>query len=349
MESAGVSTSRSVAGGADGVPSRAGESSSDPDWSKGSASGLGSGTRSSASSIGSSAGRISSKRSRRRRRGTDSSLASTSSEGLSSSDGGLHRVKRRRRRERRYSTSSASQVSVESDTVHCANTAVQRGLRPRVRDRIRKGQYVNIFALTSDDRKALLSAKKKGQGSEDALRSYQNWVRCMLIFAACYLETRPDEHMNVVRYQFLIHVLYHKYKGSAWRRYDEDFRRKQHGRQIYNFGKKDVELCSELTQGSAAPDDGGTARRWAKKPASRSAGFRGGAGRTGHGKCFAFNNAQCDLGGGRCRFRHSCIRCGGGHGIKDCPSPGTGSAFGSQPRQSRAPAATGASHSSLPN
>ncbi|XP_063797885.1 nicotinamide N-methyltransferase-like [Pseudophryne corroboree] len=93
-----------------------------------------------------------------------------------------------------------------------------RGLRDSCSRKIRRGDYVDVFVLTKDAKKDFKAATaKKGIGAE-AFRTFDNWLAGFWVFAACYLEDRPDEHMNVIRYLHLVHDMQRTLAGDEWRR-----------------------------------------------------------------------------------------------------------------------------------
>ncbi|XP_063796153.1 uncharacterized protein LOC134957864 [Pseudophryne corroboree] len=197
-------------------------------------------------------------------------------------------IARRMAKEAHKASAPAPVVSPDppryGEMVHCANTAVTRGVRKRMREKIRKGKYVDIFTLTEEMRQGFDAAKKPGGIGENAFRNFHQWLRGFLVFTACYTESRPSEYANLVKYLFLVHDMYLKSKGSAWRDYDEKFRRNQDGNPILPAGFKDVEVWLEVTQQvKPTPDD------TAKKPgATGAAGSR----LTGKGRCFAYNDGK---------------------------------------------------------
>lgn len=59
-----------------------------------------------------------------------------------------------------------------------------------------------------DSLKEYSKTKKAGEGAEEAYRNFHRWLWGFLGFSACYLETRPEEHTNVIRYLYLINELF---------------------------------------------------------------------------------------------------------------------------------------------
>lgn len=80
------------------------------------------------------------------------------------------------RREGHKSKKSGEDHPLFADMVRCANTAVTRGLRRSMRKKIRKGKYVDIFALTDELKKGRDKAKKEGEAASDSYRDYSLWI-----------------------------------------------------------------------------------------------------------------------------------------------------------------------------
>lgn len=97
---------------------------------------------------------------------------------------------------------------------------------------------MDIFTLMVDAVKDYGKAKKAGEAAEESFRDFHQWLQGFLAFAACYLETRPGEYRNVIRYLFLMNELFLGNRGSQWRDYDEKFRRHQDGNTVIPFGLK---------------------------------------------------------------------------------------------------------------
>ncbi|XP_063772970.1 uncharacterized protein LOC134909710 isoform X1 [Pseudophryne corroboree] len=244
-------------------------------------------------------------------------------------------AKQQKRRKRRKRVSEEERRAKKRrdlpGVVRCEYTAVMRGLRDSCRKKIRRGDFVDLFVLTKAMKKDYkAAAAKKGMGTE-VFRSFDNWLAGFWVFTACYLEDRPEEHMNVIRYLHLVHDMQRTSPGSEWRRYDQEFREKQDGLRVMDFGFKDVEVWLKVTRASQQeeePQKQGAGGRRAGSSAQGS-GADGGFARTGglavrvggrsatRGKCFAFNSGTCSF-GKQCRFRHSCQQCGGAHPASSC-------------------------------
>ncbi|XP_063774248.1 uncharacterized protein LOC134910312 [Pseudophryne corroboree] len=225
--------------------------------------------QSTASGEAEQSGSVSSTPSSSRSSSPSSSSSSSSSSSLSSAASDVSSTTKAKKRATKYARKAAGQqerrkrrrrLSKESrkarkrrdlpGVVRCEYTAVMRGLRDSCSKRIRRGDYVDVFVLTKDSKKEFKAATaKKGIGAE-AFRTFDNWLAGFWVFAACYLEDRPDEHINVIRYLHLVHDMQRTSAGNEWRRYDEEFREKQDGLYVMDFGFKDVEVWLKVTRAS---------------------------------------------------------------------------------------------------
>ncbi|XP_063786027.1 uncharacterized protein LOC134934533 [Pseudophryne corroboree] len=206
-------------------------------------------------------GSVSSTPSGSRSSSPSSSSSSASSSSLSSAKSDVSSATKAKKRAIKYAKKAAGQqerrkrrrrLSKESRKARkrCEYTAVMRGLRDSCSKSIRRGDYVDVFVLTKDAKKEFKAATaKKGIGAE-AFRTFDNWLAGFWVFAACYLEDRPDEHMNVIRYLHLVHDMQRTSAGDEWRRYDVEFREKQDGLHVMDFGFKDVEVWLKVTRAS---------------------------------------------------------------------------------------------------
>ncbi|XP_075065819.1 uncharacterized protein LOC142152753 [Mixophyes fleayi] len=210
-----------------------------------------------------------------------------------------HFSKARSQGERRGLT--AKLATSRAPMVQCENTALLAGLRPSIRDRIRKGWFVNMFELMKGAKNGLDAACAKGGIGEEAYKTFPNWVSGYCAFAACYIETRPGAHEEVWKYLHLINEMYINDRPGTWLKYDELFRERVEGRVDMPLGVKDVEIWMQLNRVSLAFGSGAPGNRFPQ-------GGRRGAPQFAKNRWFAFNNASCGR-GEACNYRHNCTYC----------------------------------------
>lgn len=107
------------------------------------------------------------------------------------------------------------------------------------------------------------------------------------------------------------------YGGTAWLRYDEQFRQRKAVRPSIRWDHKDISLWMRLM---TAPRAAGQPFHGASGGAGTSAGRPGASGK---GCCWQFNEGSCKF-GAECRYRHECSGCGGSHSLSRCFRKGKG-------------------------
>lgn len=191
-------------------------------------------------------------------------------------------------------------------------------LKQEVREKIWKGEYVEIFSLLPLEKfhiergKADESKKEEEEKRRWRLipRTFSNWLQAFAIMASVIGEKAPENCSPLFCYMDAIGEAYRVYGGTAWLRYDEQFRQRKALRPGLRWDHKDIGLWMKLM----------THARAAGQPFLGGAGSSGSAGQSAiqkKGLCFQFNEGSCRF-GATCRYRHECSGCGGSHGYAKC-------------------------------
>ncbi|KAM4021783.1 uncharacterized protein ACNLHF_027101 [Anomaloglossus baeobatrachus] len=212
----------------------------------------------------------------------------------------------------------------KSEVYVCFEGPLGAHLKKEVREKIWKGEYVEIFSRLPLEKfnldKVKPSDSKKEKEEEEKRRyrliprSFSNWLQAFAILASVVGEKEPEHCSALFGYMDAIGEAYRTYGGLAWLRYDEQFRQRKALRPGMRWDHKDISL-------------------WMRLMAAPSQPFRGGAGGLGAGPsgiqkkglCWQFNEGQCKF-GAACRFKHECSGCGGGHSLSKCFKKGRGKA-----------------------
>ncbi|OCT86254.1 hypothetical protein XELAEV_18019946mg [Xenopus laevis] len=187
-----------------------------------------------------------------------------------------------------------------ADTYACALTATAAHLPRKLRKTIEAGKFVDIYGITRE----AIQAKEDGvKNDKEGKRnkSIFDWLKGFLVFASIYLEKKPEQCLNVIKYMDTIVDTYLFYKGTSWSDYDRAFRKKIVNSNALSFGQKDIGLW----------------RRWVLK---EQGSFNGGSGTLAYkprNVCFAYNEKRCNR-GYACKFRHVCSACGLSHVVTEC-------------------------------
>lgn len=191
-------------------------------------------------------------------------------------------------------------------------------LKQEVRERIQKGEYVEIFSLLPLEKFNLDRVKPDSSKKEDEEkrryrlipRTFVNWLQAFAIMASVIGEKSPEHCSALFGYMDAIGEAHRVYGGTAWLRYDEQFRQRMAVRPSLRWDHKDISLWMRLMSSAKAP----------------SQPFQGGAGGANSsgppagrkwGVCWQYNEGACKF-GGTCKFRHECSGCGGAHPLSKC-------------------------------
>ena len=224
--------------------------------------------------------------------------------------------------------------------------------------RILKGDFVDMAELLRDNleaqRKGVLQEAEGSTGTTGPSRPRRDipdllsWVQCFGLYAAVMASKYPERVVHLLAYQTLIIRAARRCGGRGWLSYDTIFRQQMIGEwrgeawgllNPYLFSstfmsmggsRSNCPLCLESdhkeedcalrrakTSGSsrqAMPRESypypreGSSRQARVKPRSMA--------------CFAWNQGECSF--QFCKFKHQCVRCGGGgggdHRITSCRS-----------------------------
>lgn len=231
--------------------------------------------------------------------------------------------------------SSTKEKTNEGDRVRLADAAkcevyvcfegpLGAHLKPEVRDKIWKGEYVEIFSLLPLEKFNLDRVKPDESKKEEEERrryrliprTFANWLQAFAILASVIGEKAPDNCSALFCYLDSIGEAHRVYGGMAWLRYDEQFRQRKAVRPSIRWDHKDISL-------------------WMKLMTSARVGnqfFQGGAGGTStsgqsasrkKGVCWQFNEGTCRF-GSSCKYKHECSGCSGNHSLTRCFKQGKG-------------------------
>ncbi|CAJ0950815.1 unnamed protein product, partial [Ranitomeya imitator] len=108
-------------------------------------------------------------------------------------------------------------------------------LKQEVREKIWKGEYIEIFSLLPLERFNLDRPRREDSKKEDEEkrryrlipRSFSNWLQAFAIMASVIGEKAPENCSALFCYLDAIGEAYRTYGGQGWLRYDEQFRQRK--------------------------------------------------------------------------------------------------------------------------
>ncbi|KAM3921520.1 uncharacterized protein RB166_010915 [Leptodactylus fuscus] len=199
-------------------------------------------------------------------------------------------------------------------------------LKQEVREKIWKGEYVEIFSLLPLEKFNLDRVKPDECKKEEEERrryrliprTFSNWLQAFCILASVVGEKAPDNCSGLFYYLDSIGEAYRVYGGNAWLRYDEHFRQRKAVRPSLRWDHKDISSWMKLM--AATKGGGGQSFRDGFGGSGSASGRPAGAGK---GCCWQYNEGHCKF-GGDCRFKHECSGCRGTHPLTRCFKKGKG-------------------------
>ena len=235
-------------------------------------------------------------------------------------------------------------------------TYVGEGLPPipqNIATKITAGRFVEMYemlpghwAITRDEK----DNPKKTRGT-NMVTEFPTWVQCFALYTSVLGGRFPELIPELMAYMATIARVSQDFAGLAWVRYDAAFRRQaattgnrkwsQINPSLYAlcFTGKAVEaprcdLCLSLKhttqkcqlQEEADPELPSRLKAVESAVVSLAARFQPTGSSTTFGNrprsedlCRLWNRKACRY--AKCRYRHACSKCGGGHPAMDCPSP----------------------------
>ncbi|KAJ1141599.1 hypothetical protein NDU88_007927 [Pleurodeles waltl] len=196
----------------------------------------------------------------------------------------------------------ASAEGTGSDTLLSRTGKLAAHVPSEIKDKIWKGDFVDIFSLVRAKRREVESKDK----DKDSKASYvtdkktkieeniTNWLFGFNVFMSVMLEKKPEMGMSMICYANKILKAHHMYGGNAWLEYDRDFRWAKVEDPAIGWDQTEVNVWLECVNNKLP----------SKQP------FRAQYSNDKKGSCWAFNRKVCSRPPGTCKFRHSCAFCG---------------------------------------
>lgn len=214
-----------------------------------------------------------------------------------------------------------------------------------LREKIVQGQYLDIFSLLNrkisksdydkfDERHNEAIRRKKPE------RTWANWLPAFYAYAGILAGAKPELGAALFKYADTIYRAYVDFAGTAWLRYDEQYREKMAEDSSLTWDGTDQTMWLQ-TMAPARPvmgsrfDSGHLIQKSSPTPAARV-----GAGSFVRQACWEYNNkGACNK--KTCRFKHICAVCAAAHASINCPK-GKGAGGKDQPGGRKTPAGNGA-------
>lgn len=174
------------------------------------------------------------------------------------------------------------------DAMLCEPSKVARHVSQEVKEKIWKGEFVDMFGLIN----------KRLHWNREASdeRSLPNWILGFTVYSAVLLEKFFELGPQLSCYQHTIVLAHENYGPGAWLEYDTEFRWLKASDPDVRWDQKEVNCWLRCFTGT----------RGLENETLRGCGVR----RKKNGVCWAYNDDRCARGAANCIFRHACSFCG---------------------------------------
>ncbi|OCT57116.1 hypothetical protein XELAEV_18003994mg [Xenopus laevis] len=191
------------------------------------------------------------------------------------------------------------------DAFSCEVTPIGLHLSSAVRDKIVRGDYIDLLSLLPSS-KEFLKNDKRGDNEEDrrrpVARTFSNWLQAFCIYANILTEKHPEIAPGLFKHVDMILEAYKSYGGVAWFIYDDRFRQKMAINKMLKWGVKDIDLWMGMLLPKPQPP------QFVNKTQTSQQRYN---------CCWAFNESICKF-QTSCRFKHECAVCNGSHPAFRC-------------------------------
>ena len=227
------------------------------------------------------------------------------------------------------------ELSAPPSTYNVVNRPLGANLSDTLKNKIRRGDYVNLQHLVTDDgdfdeqQHQRMTLEVRSIGQEETLSVFKpnhtkeitttgQWLSAFTIYAAVLTEHSPQHAPGLFKHIADITEMARRFGGLAWKKYDESFRKEMKANGLH-FGQVHWDArfrCLEQTvnnkavgysfRGQVNRSRGGFVR----SPAISNQLFQ-------KGQCFQFEQfGSCTK--SACHFKHACSKCFGKHPTSRC-------------------------------
>ncbi|OCT96893.1 hypothetical protein XELAEV_18009110mg, partial [Xenopus laevis] len=190
------------------------------------------------------------------------------------------------------------------DSILCAATPLGLHLPQAIKEKITKGEYIDMLSLLPSSKDFLSKQVKQSDPEMDrcrpVARTFTNWLQAFCIYSNVLCEKHPQLGPGLFKHIDIILEAYKAYGGISWFLYDDRFRQKMSIQKSISWGSKDIDLWMGMliSKQPSVPLPGN------KTPVKYNA-------------CWAFEESTCRF-QASCRYKHECAHCAGNHPAFHC-------------------------------
>ncbi|XP_069813242.1 uncharacterized protein [Dendropsophus ebraccatus] len=210
-------------------------------------------------------------------------------------------------------------AGVHKDVFFCGVSPLGSHVDSDTKDKIWANQYIDIWSLISVeqpsiDRERRFPDSRPYDRRPKPAKTMNNWIQAFAVMGCVMGQRHPERCQELFIYFDTIYNAYKSHGGSAWWRYDEEFRRRLSLHPDIGWGVKATDVWLRLM---TAPQ-----RSYSFPSAATAAGAPAAQGAVAvrrPGACWLYNEGHCRF-AGLCKYRHECSSCGGTHPALRCRS-----------------------------
>lgn len=182
--------------------------------------------------------------------------------------------------------------SAKCEVYVCFEGPLGAHLKSQVREKIWKGDYVEIFSLLPLEKFNLYWVKPEEHKLEDEEKrwyrltpqTFPNWLQAFAIMASVIGEKNLENCLALFCYLDAVGEAYRVYGGTAWLRYDKQFCQRRAISPSLRWDNKDISLWMQLMTSARALN------LFFQEGAGQSAAKK-------KGVCWQYNEGSCKFGG----------------------------------------------------
>lgn len=182
-------------------------------------------------------------------------------------------------------------ASIHKDGIFCGISLLGSHLDEEVREKIWGNKYIDIWSLlsvdqTTVDRERRVYSDKVTDRKPKVARTMNNWLQAFSVLGCAMGQRHPERCSELFLYMDSVYSAYKSHGGSAWWKYDKDFRRRLSLQPEIGWGVKATDVWLRLMMAQKASPFQSTG-------AASSPSVQGAVAVRRPGACWLYNDGHC--------------------------------------------------------
>lgn len=209
-------------------------------------------------------------------------------------------------------------AGLHKEALYCGLSPLGSHLDEDTKEKIWGNKYVDIWSLISVDqhtvdRERRAYSERTVDRKPKVARTMNNWLQAFSVLGCVMGQRHPERCPELFTYFDSVYSAFKSHGGTAWWKYDEDFRRRLSLQPEIGWGVKATDVWLRLMMSQKQLPF--------QPPAAASGSSTSGAVAVRRpGACWLYNEGHCRF-FGLCKYKHECSACGGPHPAARCSRP----------------------------